>query len=392
VSSRAAAWVAVALASLAAGLWLGGHPGLLPPPIRDAFVDPTAALSTEAARQIEDSYFKEPTGDLLESSSVGGMVAALRKRFHDRFSHYFTPKEYAKFQELTSGEFSGVGLSVTEVKAGLRVTNAFPGSPARAAGVKHGDVVVAVNGRSIAGRDAELTTAEIKGPEGTSVRITIVRPPGRARRELKLKRARIEVPVVQASLERAGGRPVGYARLATFTRGSHAALNGKVAKLYERGAQGLVLDLRGNGGGLLGEAVLNASVFVPRGDVVVKTQGRRQPTRVYRAFGGAVKRRPTVVLIDRDTASAAEILASALADHGLATVVGIRSFGKGVFQQVIRLDNGGALDLTVGEYLTPKGTSLAGKGIEPDVRAADDPKTKADEGLQRALRVLGGEL
>ena len=382
----------MALAIFAAGLWLGGHPEVLPEPLRDLFVDPEAALTAEVAAEIKGSYFKDPGDELLETSSIQGMVTGLRKRYKDRFSHYFSPKQFERFQELTSGEFSGVGLSVTEVKPGLRITEAFPKSPAKAAGLRRGDVVTAVDGHSIRGQDAELSAAEIKGPEGTFVRLTIVRPPGSDKRELRLERARIEVPAARGSLKQAAGATVGYARLATFTRGSHGALKAEVQRLYGKGAKGLVLDLRGNGGGLLGEAVLNASVFVPEGKVVVKTQGRKQPTRVYRAFGGELRRRPMVVLIDGDTASAAEILASSLADHGLAQVVGARSFGKGVFQQVIELRNGGALDLTVGEYLTPKGASLAGSGIRPDVAARDRPATKADEGLERALAVLSGKL
>ncbi|MDX6662486.1 MAG: carboxyl-terminal processing protease [Solirubrobacterales bacterium] len=377
---------------LAAGIWLGGHPQHLPAPLRDAFVDPRAALSTEVTKEIEDSYYKAADPKLLESASIDGMIAALRKRYGDRFSHYFSPSDFAKFKQLTSGEFSGVGLSVRQIKAGLRVTEVFPGTPARAAGIRAGDQIVAVNGRSIARRDAQLTTAEIKGRPGTRVRVTVVSPPAKARRELTLERRTIQIPVARGRIERAGGKPVAYVRLSTFSRGSHAAVRDQVDRLYAKGAQGLVLDLRRNGGGLLAEAVLNASNFLPRGELVVTTKGRRQDTHVYRAFGGPVPRKPMVVLIDRDTASAAEILTAALGDHRLAEVVGTRSFGKGVFQQVTQLENGGGLDLTVGEYLTPKGLSLAGKGVQPDVAASDKPKTKADEGLSRALAVLGSKL
>src|SRR5213079_3579169 len=134
-------------------------------------------------------------------------------------------------------------------------------------------------------------------------------------------------------------------------------------------------DLRGNGGGLLNEAVLSASVFLPKGERVVETASRSEGHRVYKALGDPVPTKPIVVLVDHDTASAAEILASALAEHHLATVVGTRSFGKGTFQEVIHLAAGGALDLTVGQYFTANGISLANKGIKPDVRAVDDPKT-----------------
>jgi carboxyl-terminal processing protease len=174
--------------------------------------------------------------------------------------------------------------------------------------------------------------------------------------------------------------------------GSHGELRAKLEHLYHRGARGLVLDLRGNGGGLLTEAVLASSLFLHKDDVVVTTDARTQGRRVYRAVGDQIQERPTVVLINRDTASAAEILTAAMSERGGATVVGTRSFGKGVFQQVLSLDNGGALDLTIGQYLTPDGESLAGKGFKPDVRARDDLRTPRDEGLRAALRVLARKL
>jgi carboxyl-terminal processing protease len=383
---------ASALLTLAAGLWLGGHPDRLPGPVRDVFVDSQVAVIAEARREIEDSYFRAPGRAVLEGGSVEGMIQALRKRNHDRFSHYFDPRSYAKFRELTSGRFSGVGLGVNGTKRGLRVAHVFPGSPAARAGIRRGDEVVAVNGRSLAGRAADLSSAEIRGPAGTDVRLNVVRPATGARRQVTLERAEIEVPVTEGSLKSAGGRRVAYVHLATFSRGAHAELRRAIERFYDKGADGLLLDLRGNGGGLLLEAVLNASVFLPEGEVVVSTSGRKQPARVYRAVGDPLQRKPIVVLIDRGTASAGEILAAALHDHGLATLAGSRSFGKGSFQSVIDLDNGGAISLTVGEYLTPKGVSLADKGIEPAVKAVDDPKTEVDEGLRKALELLSRKL
>ena len=162
-------------------------------------------------------------------------------------------------------------------------------------------------------------------------------------------------------------------------------------KLQDHGAQGLVLDLRGNGGGLLEEAVLNASIFLPKGETVVSTDSRSQGHAVYKTKGDNLPALPIVVLIDRNTASAAEILTAALADDAGAKTVGTRSYGKGVFQQEMDLSNGGALKLTVGEYFTPNGTNLAGKGIHPDVRAPDLPGTARDEGLERALGVLSAQ-
>ena len=164
-------------------------------------------------------------------------------------------------------------------------------------------------------------------------------------------------------------------------------------KVEKEGAEGIVLDLRHNPGGLLDEAVRSASLFLPEGEVVVRTDSRTQGESVHETGDGRVTSLPLVVLIDRGTASAAEILAAALADNGGAKVVGTRSFGKGVFQEEQELANGGALKLTVGEYFTPEGVNLAeSRGIHPDVRVKDDQATPTDEVEQRGFEVLAGRV
>lgn len=372
-----------------AGLWIGSQTDDLGGIGELVGVDGTA--NDEALDVIEDSYFKQVDRSRLEDSSIRGMVRELRERYDDRFSHYFDPGELGRFKQSTSGRFSGVGLSVREVKRGLRVTTVFDDTPAKRAGIREADVILAVDGRTIAGEPADLATGMIKGPPGTTVKLRVLTPSSGRSRTLSIERAEVQVPAVQAKLRRADGHEVAYVQLGGFSQGAHGELRSEIERLYRQGAEGLVLDLRGNGGGLLNEAVLASSVFVEKG-VIVSTSGRTQPDRDYRAAGQALEPRPTVVLINRDTASAAEILAAALAERGLATLVGTRSFGKGSFQEVIELENGGAIDLTVGEYLTSDGRSLAGKGIRPQVQAKDELKTPPDEGLRRGLRVLGREL
>lgn len=389
--ARTVGLVAALLATLAAGLWLGGHPAKMPEQLRDAFVDDSAGLTAEASELIEDNYYRGVSHAELIDSSLQGMVRGLRRRYRDRFTEYFSPSALTRFNEEIEGRFSGVGLSVTEVRPGLRVVKVFAGSPAERAGIGIGDTIVSVDGRSIAGLDSVAATARIKGPEGTEVRVGVRDGGADGVRQVRLTRAEIEVPVVDSSLRRLGGEKLGYVRLAAFSTGAHGALSEAVRKLQDRGATGLLLDLRANGGGLLDEAVLSASVFLPEGEEVVSTRSRTQGERVYETQGGNLPRMPVVVLIDRGTASAAEILAAALADDAGAPIVGTRSFGKGVFQQEVALSNGGALKMTIGEYFTPEGENLAGKGIHPDVRAADSPRTPRDEALRRGLSVLAAE-
>jgi len=376
---------------LCAGIWLGGHPAQLPSFLADRLVDDSAGLTAEATELIEDNYFRPVGSGELSDASLRGMVRELRRQHRDRFSDYFSPRALALFNEAISGRFSGVGLSVEQVKPGLRVDRVFPDSPAQEAGLKVGDVIVSVDGESIAGQSSQVSTEKIKGPEGTAVTIGVRRPAGGVR-ELEIVRAQIALPVVTSRVERAGGKKLGYVRMASFSEGVHALLHNAVEKLQRKDVEGIVLDLRANGGGLLEEAVLSASVFLPEGEVVVSTESRTQGDAVYKTLGGNLPALPMVVLIDRNTASAAEILTAALADDAGAEVIGTRSYGKGVFQQEIGLSNGGALKLTIGEYFTPQGVNLArSRGVHPDVRAKDDPQTAPDEALDRALKVLAAQ-
>lgn len=387
----AVAFAAGLIAFLCAGLWLGGHPAGLPGFVRDAFVGEPAGLTGEAAELIEDNYYRPVGKTELSNSSLQGMVRELRRRHHDRFSDYFSPEALEGFNQEIEGHFSGIGLSVIEVKRGLRAARVFPGSPAAEAGIEPGDTIVSVDGEPIAGVTSTEATAKIKGPEGTQVTVGVLGAKSGKVREQTLTRAEVALPNVSSQTKTVKGRKLGYIRMLSFSEGVHADLAAAVEKVEGEGAEGIVLDLRGNPGGLLDEAVLSASIFLSKDQVVVSTKSRTQGDSVHHTVGGNLPKVPLVVLINRNTASAAEILTAALADDGGASVVGTRSYGKGVFQETKDLSNGGALKLTVGEYFTPAGVNLAqSHGIHPDVHASDDPETKVDEGKQRAFDVLAG--
>lgn len=394
MSGRGAmAFVAGLVAFLAAGLWLGGHPGSLPEPLREVFVAETGGLATEAAETFEDNYYR-PVGEKeLSNASLQGMARELRKRNkEDHYTEYFSPEAREAFNQSIEGRFSGIGVSITPVKAGVEVSKVFAHSPAQAAGIEAGDLIVSVEGNSIAGKNTTEVGNRVRGPEGTHVTIGVRDGKGKVR-ELTITRAEVALPNVSGRVERVGGRKLGYVRMLQFSDGVHAELAKAVRKVEREGAEGIVLDLRGNPGGLLQEAVLSAGIFLPEGEVVVSTRSRTQGDQVYKTKGGNLPRRPLVVLIDRNTASAAEILAAALADDSGATVVGTRSYGKGLFQEEYSLANGGAVKMSVGEFFTPKGVNLAqSHGVHPDVKVADDPATKVDEAKQRALGVLAGQV
>jgi carboxyl-terminal processing protease len=372
---------------LVAGIWLGGHPDNLPDKVRDTLVaDTDGRVYEEAVDTLERDYYRKVDRKKLLDKSLEQAVSSL----DDRFSHYFAPRDFTDFQAATEGRFEGVGMTVEEIERGLRVLTVYKGSPADRGGLKPGDVITHVDGRSIAGESSEESTTRIKGPAGSSVRLT-VRSKGETR-ELDLERAEVEIPVVKAEMRRSNGHKIAHVHLAGFTSGAHGEVGNAVRKLLKEGAEGVVLDLRDNGGGLLNEAVMVSSVFIPDGKIVT-TRGRSRPEQVYEATGGAIDTDiPVVVLVNDRSASASEIVTGALQDRDRAKVVGTRTFGKGVFQEIEPLQNGGALDITVGEYFLPSGRNLGGggvsrgAGVSPDVQAEDDPETPKDEALAAALR------
>ncbi len=375
------------------GIWLGGHPSALPSPLRGAFFESKSnQLVDQVLNTLTSQYYRKLNRTDLVNKGLTAVVASL----NDPYSHYFDPSDYHGFMNESNPHLSGIGVDVLLDPRGLRVIDVFPGSPAARAGLSRGDLIVQVGSVPLANRSADFGSRLIKGPAGTRVSLTILR--GRARRVVTVVRADLAVPVTAERLLSYHNVRIGYVELTSFTDGSGAELQGQVEKALKAHAQALVLDLRENGGGLLEEAVNVASIFIPDG-TIVSTRGRSQPTQVYTARGGAIAPRiPMVVLVDGGTASAAEIVTGALQDRGRAKVVGTHTYGKGVFQELEPLSNGGALDITVGEYFTPSGRNLGGggvrrgAGITPDVYAATNPRSTVDAALTVAERTVAAEV
>jgi carboxyl-terminal processing protease len=380
--------IAGALAIFCAGLWLGGHPTHLPDRLRDTFVSKDTSVRDEVINTIEDKYYKKVPRSALNNASLKGIVDSL----NDRFSNYFSPSETKAFDANLNGQYEGIGISVNATDRGLEVVGVFASSPAAKAGIRKGDVIVAVNGQSIKGAASRSASDKIQGKPGTSVQLTVASPGDSKPRVLTIKRARIQQPVADGRVVTDKGDKLGVVSLATFSEGAHGKLREQVDKVLNGGAKGLVLDLRGNGGGLLQEGRLVASIFVPKG-LIVSTDGRHSPEQKLNASGGAISPSiPMAVLVDRGTASAAEIVTGALRDDNRATVVGERTFGKGVFQEIEPLSNGGALDIVVGRWFLPHGENISGTGISPQVSARDDQKTPKDEALDSALNTVRSKI
>ncbi len=375
------------------GIWWGAHPSDLPGFLRDSVGSgEVSPVLGESVQQVIDDYYRPVKRSDLIDGAVNGIVASL----HDRFSNYLTPREYHDFITSAAQQFSGVGTNVVGSRRGLLIVEVFDSSPAARAGIVAGDTITAAGGVSLAGRSEAAASALVKGPAGTPVVLRILHA-GHLR-NVSVVRAEVSVPVVASSLRTVAGRKVADVALATFSAGAHGEVRAALDKLLGRGARAVVLDLRHNGGGLVEEARLVASIFLADGPVVT-TRGRTQPTVTLTAAGNAISGTiPVAVLVDRETASAAEIVAGALQDRHRATIVGTHTFGKGVFQEVRPLSNGGALDITVGQYFLPSGRNLGGPGvtegagIKPDVAASAPLTARSDQALATALRVVAAKL
>ncbi|HEX4107226.1 MAG TPA: S41 family peptidase [Solirubrobacteraceae bacterium] len=374
--------------ALICGIALGGHPGSLPGFLRNWLVgDRQTRVVNQALDDMTHDYYRPLSQSQLAGAAISGAVASL----HDRFSHYLTPSQFADLDQPS--QFSGIGVGVQPERTGLLILQVFDQSPASHAGLEMGDLIVAVGGHSIASLGTRAT-GQITGPPGTPVVITYLR--GHTRKRVTITRETVSTPVVASEMRRWGKVLVGVVALASFSDGAGGEVRQAVQSELHRGAQALVLDLRENGGGLVDEARLTASIFIPKG-VIVTTRGRSQPTTTLTATGGAISTHiPLVVLVDRNTASASEIVTGALQDDHRALVVGTHTFGKGVFQEVRPLSNGGALDITVGEYYTPNGRNLGGggvaqgAGIVPDVPVASG--VDGAHGLDVALKTVAAEV
>ena len=377
------------------GVWLGGHPSWLPSPVRSTFVasDGHDAIIDDVLGLIQRDYYRKVPRSQLVNQGLAAAVASL----NDPYSHYYDPTDYQSFQNTdTNPSESGVGVTVDPATRGLMVTAVFRGSPAARAGIVRGDVITAVGTVPLAGHAYNSATNLIRGRPGTFVQLTVQTSAGR--RVLRIRRARISVPVTAGKIVDYHGKRIGYVELSQFSQGSGDQVRQQVQKLLHEGAKGLILDLRQNGGGLLNEAVNLASIFIPNG-TIVSTDGRALARQVYMAKGDAIATsQPLVVLVDSGTASSSEIVTAALRQRGRAKVVGTHTYGKGVFQEIEPLPNGGALDFTVGEFFTPNGDNLGGggvkrgRGIQPDIYAYTKPTARVDTALTVAEKTVAGEL
>jgi carboxyl-terminal processing protease len=357
----------LAAASFAAGFLVGAA---TPPRGFAEVAEVAARLQEEAARPVAEEE--------LVRAAIRGMLDAL----DDPYAAYLDPKGAAEARDLLSGSFVGVGMWLERGSGGLRVTSVLPESPAAEAGIAPGDVVVEADGRSLAETGSAEAAEVLQGPEGST--LSVVVRSGDETRRLELERARISLVEVNARML---SGDVAYAHPLRFAEGTADRLREELGALLERGARAVVLDLRGNAGGLAEEAVATASLFLTEGTVawVRAPEGGEEELEVE---GEPLPRQvPVAVIVDGSTASAAELVAGALQDRARATVVGTPTFGKGAVLDVVDVgSSGSAVRFTAAYFVTPDGHGIEGRGIVPDVPVL--PGGPTDAQLDRAIRVV----
>ena len=360
--------VAAAGALLGAGLMLlRGGPADSARPVASAQPGTGAVPRTlleEVEERVRSEYVEPVTKEQLDLAAVDGMVASL-----DPHSAFLDPAEYEAMRVSTAGHYSGVGLEVAERDGRIAVVTPIDGSPASRAGLRSGDILLEVDGRTVEDGTLHEIIDRMRGFVGSTVRLTVERGGEPEPLQFALERSEVHVRTVRA--EPLPGR-YGYLRVTHFTDATPRDFDRALADLQHAGPlRGLVLDLRGNPGGVLEASVSVADEFLDAG-IIVRAEGRTAESRfeLRATAGDALRSAPLVVLIDRGSASGAEIVAGALRDHGRATLMGERTFGKGSVQTVMPLANGQALKLTTSRYFTPSGASIHERGLEPDVALA----------------------
>jgi carboxyl-terminal processing protease len=362
------------------------NPALPPAPARRDRYAAENAIARDVALAVTRYAARVNTSDLIDAT-IAGELAAL----HDPYSLLFKPAAYRQFVGFLDGRaVAGIGaeLDVDPQTHAVRIVDVFPGSPAEAGGLAAGDLITAIDGNPPPAGTPAAVSAALRGAPGTTVHITVSRN-GAARDPVALVRRAIVAPDVTGRVLEGG---IGYVRLRSFGAQSAKQLDAVLAQLNTGGAHAFVLDLRANGGGYRDDAIAVASHFVH--GTIVTTQERGGPPAVFAAKSttpliGA----PLAVLVDGNTASAAEIVAAAVQDAHAGTVIGAKTFGKGLVQETFPLPDGGAIKLTVAQYRTPAGRDIDGVGITPDITVAEPPEAHPGEAgndpqLDRALALL----
>lgn len=343
------------------------------------------------------------SGEINTEDLVWGAIEGMVDAVGDPYTVFLPPKQNELFQSSVRGDFEGVGMEIGMRKGILTVIAPLEGTPAFRAGMKAGDQIIKIGDESTAGVSLDEAVTFIRGPKGTEVLITILREGVDEPLEISMIRDRIEIPVIETEereiiseaeqhgdrTARTTGDDIYIIRLFSFSEKSTSAFRTAVRDFVLSGRQKLILDLRNNPGGFLEAAVDISSWFLPIGEVVVREEFGDGKEQAHRSRGyQTLEDESVVVVVNEGSASASEIVAGALRDHGVAKLVGTKTFGKGSVQELVSLEGNSALKVTIARWLTPSGHSISENGLEPDVIVEDDSDKDGDEQLEKAIEML----
>lgn len=325
---------------------------------------------------------------------LDGAIQGLVRSYNDPYTVFLPPSDAEQFGEDIAGNFGGVGMEVGLRNSVVTVISPLPNTPAEAAGVLAGDVIVEIDGTSTEDMSIDKAVQLIRGEKGTDVVLKVYREGATDLQDITVTRDTITIPTVESELM----DDAYVIKLYSFNALAEMKVQEALREYTQSGTKKLILDLRGNPGGYLQSAVAIASYFLPAGDVVVREQfSEGQSEEVYRSQGRSLRQyapEEMVVLVNGGSASASEILAGALKEQGVATVIGETTFGKGSVQELIELPDGSSLKVTVARWLTPNGTSISNGGLEPNIiveRTVEQVQADEDPQLDAAIRWVNGD-
>lgn len=321
---------------------------------------------------------------------IYGAISGMVKSLEDPYTEFFEPQKAKKFMEEIKGEFEGIGIEIGMKKNQLTIIAPLEGTPAYRAGLKAGDKIIKINDTFTADLNLEEAVNLIRGPKGTKVILTILREGWETPKEFEIVRDVILVPSIKFEIkETSEGEKINYIKIYYFNEKTLKEFKKVIEKIKLETSPKIILDLRSNPGGYLEVAKGVADIFLKRGSIVVieeKIGGERKEYKTN--FDGQLLNAKVLVLVDKGTASGAEILAGALRDNRGIMLIGEKTFGKGSIQTVESLSDGSSLKITIAHWLTPKGEKISEQGLEPDIKIEDNLDTEEDEQLQRALEII----